>query len=229
MGKFIVQGINAYCAAAPIFLPGADVKKNHTLVTVIANRGTNKAGVEMRSEVTLNIWGKYAGVAACHLDKGRQISFEGELTSYTEDTGLVGANGKKIPHRRNEVRVDKFWFGADTQKELAQRVGKNLAALQASGQPLSGDALIKITRNATVDYNPALAAQTGMYGNARVYIKGQGFLKPGAAVIPAANVPGPVEREKTMEQLLAEKQALEAKIAASAAGAGVVDAYAGAA
>lgn len=230
MGEFIVQGFNAHCAADPIFIPGETPNKNHAIVTVIANRGKSKAGVDLRSEVTLNIWGKYANVAANHLGKGRQISFTGELLSYTFDTGTVNAAGKKVLHRRNEVRVDKFYFGADTMKELSERVGKNLAALQATGQPLTGEALVKAVRNATVDYNPALAMQTGMYGNARVYIKGQGFLKPGAAVIPAAKVPGPAEREKTMQELMAEKAKLEADIAKAAAGAGAaVDAFGGAA
>jgi hypothetical protein len=231
MGKFMVIGLNSHCASAPMFIPGDDPRRNHTIVTVIANRGKSKAGVDLRAEVTLNIWGKYAGVAACHLDKGRQINFIGELLSHTKDTGAVGADGKKVMHRRNEVRVDRFFFGGDTLKELTSRVGKNLAAIQAAGQPITPDALLKSTKSATVDYNPALAAQTGMYGNARVWIKGQGFLKPGA-VAPQQVVAAPAGKVegKTVEQLQKEMDDLKAAIAQAAAGnaAAPVDAFAGA-
>jgi len=239
MGKFVVTGINAHCAAAPMFLPGADVKGNHTIITVIVNRGKTKAGVEMKSAVTLNIWGKYAGVAACHLDKGRQINFLGELLDHTKDTGVIGPDGKKIIFRRNEVRVDKFYFGGDTLKELTARVGKNLAMLQAANLPVTAEALIKTSRSATVDYNPALAAQTGMYGNARVWIKGQGWLKPGAVVAAPAEIPAPAAvvvpaaapvEGKSMEALMAEQEELKAALANASASAvaAPVDAFAGA-
>lgn len=227
MGKIMTTLLNVHCASAPMFIPADDPKRNHTIVTVIANRGKSKAGVDLRSEVTLNIWGKYAGVAACHLDKGRQINVVGELLSHTKDTGAVGADGKKIMFRRNEVRVDRFWFGGDTLKELTQRVGKNLAALQAAGQPITAEALLKSSRSATVDYNPALAAQTGMYGNARVWIKGQGFLKAGAVPVQQSAA---VPKAKTVEELQAELAALTAAVknAQSAAVAAPVDAFAGA-
>jgi hypothetical protein len=170
-------------------------------------------------------------VAACHLDKGRQISLIGELLSHTVDTGVVDAAGKKVMHRRNEVRVDRFWFGGDTLKELTQRVSKNLAALVATGTPITADLLVKSTRNATVDYNPALAMQTGMYGNARVWIKGQGFLKAGAPVVaPAVPVVAPVAGaapEKSREELMKELEDLRANVAAGAEPA-ALDAFGGA-
>lgn len=230
-GKFAITGIGAHCAGSPMFIPGTEVGKNHTIITVIVNRGKSKAGVELKSEVTLNIWGKYAGAAACHLDKGRKIDFEGELLSHTTDTGTVTPAGKKMLNRRNEVRVSRFYFSGDTKKELMQRVSKNLAALQATGQPITPDALLNISRNKTIEYNPVLSAQTGMYGNARVWI-GNSFIKANAAIVvpaPAAPVPAPAQVvAKTMEELMSEQAALVKAVTDAQNPANALDAFLGA-
>jgi len=184
---------NVRVAGEPTFFPGDDPKKHRCLLTVIKNRGKNKAGQEMTDEIGLTFWGKYAQTAAMYLDKGRAINVEGVLRSYTKDTGQIKPNGKKDLQRSTTVHVKSFEFSADSKKELVKRVGQNIAKAKQEGLipmecTITPEYLIAITRNASYDYNPQLAAQTGRYGNARVYIKGQGFLGNGVAAVPAANV-----------------------------------------
>jgi len=179
---------NVRVAGEPTFFPGDEPKKHRCLLTVIKNRGKNKQGQEMTDEVGLTFWGKYAQTAALYLDKGRAINVEGVLRSYTKDTGQVKENGKKILHRNTTVHVKSFEFSADSKKELVKRIGQNIAKAKQEGLmpmecSITPEYLIAITRNVAYDYNPQSAAQTGRYGNARVFIKGQGFL--GAGVVPA--------------------------------------------
>ena len=181
----IVNLTNVRVAGDPTFFPGLDVSKHRCLVTVIKNRGKNKAGQEMTDEFTLVFWAKYAQTAAMYLDKGRAIDVTGVLRSHTIDTGRIKPNGKKELQRNTNVHVKSFEFGADSKKELVKRVGQNIAkAIQEGLLPpnctITPDYLIEVKRSAAYDYNPELAAQTGRYGNARVFIKGQGFLGNGA-------------------------------------------------
>lgn len=228
MGKMLAVLTDVHVAGQPTFIPAADgdPNKHHTMVTVINNRGKSKSGAELRDEVTLNFWGKYAQVAACHLDKGRKINVEGEIMSHTIDTGQVRPDGKKVLHRRNEIRVNTMTFGGDTRKELVARINTNLAAAKASGRldpaaTITAEDLIAIQRSATVDYNPALAAQTGRYGNAKVYFKGGAptFAQP---VQPAAPV-----QNQAIDAMKAELAALKAMLAAGQgqSGAAAVDPF----
>lgn len=188
----IVSLTNVRVAGDPTFFPGTDPSKHRCLVTVIKNRGKNKAGQEMTDEFTLVFWNKYAQTAAMYLDKGRAIDVTGVLRSHTVDTGRVKPNGKKELQRNTNVHVKSFEFGADSKKELVKRVGQNIAkAIQEGLLPpnctITPDYLIAVSRTPAYDYNPQLAAQTGRYGNARVFIKGQGFLGNGAvAPMPTA-------------------------------------------
>lgn len=194
MGKMIVQLMNVRLAGAPTFIPGDNPQRHHCMITAINNRGKNRTtGVEMTDEVTLNFWGKYAQTAALFLGKGREINVSGELRSHTIDTGQVRADGKKILHRRNEVLVDQFFFGADSFKELCARINTNLAKAKAEGRldpnaTVTAEELLNITRGTSYDYNPTMAEQTGMYGNAKVYIKGRGFINPSTTGPATANV-----------------------------------------
>lgn len=235
MGKMITILIGVRVAGVPTFFPGENVDNHHTMLTVICNRGKNKAGVEMSDEVTLDFWGKYAQTAALYLEKGREINVEGELRSHTVDTGQVRANGKRDLNRNNSVVVDKFYFGSDSKKELVARINANLAAAKAEGKldpnaTITGDDLIKVSRGAAYDYNPALAAQTGMYGCAKVYVKGQGFIVPGQTpVLPAAPV-APVDtaaKDAEIARLQAQVAAMTAA-PATPAEAPAVDAFASA-
>lgn len=196
MGKMQVTLIGVRVAGTPTFIPGNDINGHHTMLTVINNRGKNKAGVPQSDEITLNFWGKYAQTAALYLDKGREINVTGELRSFTKDTGVVRADGKNELHRRNEVLVDKFFFGADSLKELSGRVNANLLAAKNAGKldpnaTITAEDLLAVSRGAAYDYNPTIAAQTGMYGCAKVYISKVGFIVPGQTVVPTVGTPAP--------------------------------------
>ena len=71
---------------------------------------------------------------------------------------------------------------------------------------ITAEELIVVERPAAYDYNPQLAAQTGRYGNAQVWIKGQGFLGAGFAPVdgPAESANAKIAR---MEQELAVMKA----------------------
>ena len=189
---------NVHCAGAPTFFPGADGNSHRCLITVIKNRGKNKAGQEMSDELTLVFWGKYAQTAALFLDKGRCINAEVVPRPYSTDTGQVRSDGKKIIQRTTNFTVRSFEFGADTKKELVTRVTTNLQKAKAEGlipmdATITAEYLIEIIRPTKYDYNPELVAQSGMYGNAKVYIKGTGFVVGSGIPITPALVPEVVD------------------------------------
>ena len=218
----IVSLINVRIAGQPTFFPGEEPGKHRCLMTVIKNRGKNKAGVEMTDEFSLVFWGKYAQTAALYLDKGRAICVEGVLRSYTKETGKVRPNGKKELQRTTSVNVNSFEFGPPSKKELVKIIGTNLAMIEAAKaagtrsptQPLVADELINIPKTQGYDYNPTLAAQTGMYGNARVFIKGQGWLGVTGAPV-AAQVTD--QKLAEMEAEVLRLKSLKASAAASPA------------
>ena len=212
----IVSLTNVRVASETTFFPAIDPLKHQCIVNVIQNRGKNKiTGQEMTDVFTLKFWGKYAKAAALYLDKGSALDIEGVLRSYTKDTGRVKPNGKKELITETQITVRSFEFGANSKKELVKRVGQNIAkAIQEGLLPpnctITPDYLIAITRPAAYDYNPQLAAQTGRYGNARVFIKGQGFLGNGAvAPMPAA--------QGDLAQLEAQVAQMKAALVAGAA------------
>jgi hypothetical protein len=179
----IMNLTNVHIAGTPTFFPGAEVNKHRCLVTVMKNRGKNKAGQEMTDEMTLVFWGKYAQTAALFLDKGRCLNAEVVPRPYSVDTGQTRPDGKKIIHRITNFSVRSFEFGGDTKKELISRITANIQKAKAEGllpndATITAEYLIDIVRPAKYDYNPALVAQTGMYGNAKVFIKGTGFVTP---------------------------------------------------
>jgi len=163
------------------FIPGEETKRNHAMVTACSNDGNHPTKDEqMRTEVTLNAWGKNASIMAFYCYKGKQINVWGRLTSYTQDTGQVKANGDKILFRRNEISVERIQLLGDNKKKIQEKLDKNLAILKDNGRiapevVLTVDELLKSDNLPMVDYNPNAAAQTGMYGIARVYSKGRGF------------------------------------------------------
>jgi len=216
----IVTLSNVRVAGQPTFFPSDDPKKHRCLITVIKNRGKNAQGVELTDEFTLVFWGKYAQVAALHLDKGRAINVEGVLRSYTVDTGRLKANGKKELNRTTSVHVKGFEFSADSKKDLVKRISTNMAVIQAAKEggtrdpqlPTTAEELIMVQRPPAYDYNPTVAYQTGRYGNAQVYIKGQGMLTPGA--IPAViNAGGVIDQTGELSRMQGEVAALRAALA----------------
>jgi len=214
---------NAHVAGPPTFFPGATPDKNRTLVTVIKNRGKNEQGADLRDEFTLVFWAKRASVAAIYLDTGRCISVEGVARPYTKETGQVRGDGKRIISRETPIHVKDMEFGADTKKEMTARVNANLQAGKEQGlinpdATITAEFLLNITRPQMVDYNPQLAETTGLYGNAKVFIKGRGFIGGAATVAqPAlAAVAGAVEAQPVAAEVVSstvEIEKMEANLA----------------
>lgn len=208
MGNATFSLTNARCLNDPIIIPNAsDPNKNHTLITVIANRGKTKAGKQLTTVLPLSFWGPYAAVAAVHLKKGRQINVTGDIVSFLMDTGSV-VNGKPQRFLRIEGRVAEFEFAGETMKELVARIDKNIASLKAAGRiapqtVVTGQELLAVERPKTVKFDMAMASQTGMFGNARVFVKGSGFLKTGTVAQPAQ--PASVVDVKAITDALAAK------------------------
>lgn len=222
MGEIVVIGMDVRVASRTTFIAGADPKKNHAIVTVINNRGINQTTkLPMQDECTLNFWGKYAGVAAFYLYPGKQINFRGRMQSYTTDTGTVNAAGKKILNRKNEVVVDSMQLLGDSLKEINRRLALNSTVLKNAGrmqahEVFSAEELLRNPENIPLaDYNPAIAAVTGLYGKARVWVKGIGFLDQKLGTV-AQTTTGTVGKIDTPESLAAELIALQARIAGMA-------------
>jgi len=223
----IMSLVNVHVAGTPTFFPGAETNKHRCLLTVMKNRGKNKAGQEMTDEMTLVFWGKYAQTAALFLDKGRCINAEVVPRPYSVDTGQVRPDGKKIIHRITNFSVRSFEFGGDTKKELISRITANIQKAKTEGllpidATITAEYLINIVRPQKYDYNPQLVAQTGLYGNAKVFIKGTGFVIPTGVVIPPAMVPEVVDSNDVValeERVAALKEAKNTAVAAEVASA----------
>jgi single-stranded DNA-binding protein len=181
MGNMLFIGTDLRVASEVTFIPGAEAKRNHAILTVINNRGKHpRTNEDMTDEITLNFWGKYAGVAAHYLYPGKQINAEGRIQSYTEDTGQVRPNGGRKLNRKIEVVVDNMQLLGDSMKKINERIAKNILALKAAGRlpqdvVLSAEELLKTDKIPMTDFVPAVAAQSGRYGLARVWSKDHGF------------------------------------------------------
>jgi len=186
LGAMKVQLLNVRVAGKPTFMPGSEPKRNHTMLTVICNRGKKpNSQEEMSDEITLNYWGKYADFAAKYLDVGREINVDGELRSHRHQTGQINSTtGKPIIERRVEVLVNRCYFGKDSMKEMSARVNGKITALKQAGRiPLdtviTAEELLAVERPDIGDYNPALHDAIGVYGNAKIWRKGTGFVGTG--------------------------------------------------
>ena len=222
---------NVNIAGNPTFFPHTDPSKHLTLVTAIENIKTSD-GRDLRNEYTLAFWGKYAQIAALYLEKGRAINVQGRLRTRSIDTGRVKANGKREIYRITTVQVDKFEFGRDSMKALSARVNANIQKAKAEGLlppncTITAEYLLKVEPKPFVEYNPAIAAQTGLYGNARVFVKGQGFLGPqnasaaapvatpaAAGIATAGTVNNTTINNATIEALQAQIQAMQQQLQA---------------
>lgn len=188
---------NVRVVASPTFFPHAtDPKKHKCMITVAKNHGKHRTTGQPlpASYYELSFWGKRAQTCALYLNTGKLISAEVIPRSRLVDTGRFKQNGKKEIYRLTNWIVWNFEFGADSMKELCARINGNLALAKAAGllnaeSTVTAEVLLKTNRPTKYDYNPALAEQSGLYGNARVWIKGRGFV--GAGVVATA-VPGTV-------------------------------------
>jgi single-stranded DNA-binding protein len=183
LGAMKVQLLNCRVAGTPTFMPGSEPKRNHTMLTVICNRGKKpNTQEEMSDEITLNFWGKYADFGAKYLDVGREVNIDGELRSHRHMTGQINPTTKKpIIERRVEVLVNRCYFGKDSMKELSARVNSNIAIAKSQGRinveaVLTAEELLKVERPDVGDYNPAIHDVAGRYGNAKIWKKGTGML-----------------------------------------------------
>jgi len=225
MGTIMTVFIDVNCADAPIYFPNANPAHSLCRVNAINNYKAN--GKDLSEQVTLDFWGKWANVAACTLDKGSCISGVGELRSWTKKTGVLRPDGKEIIYTTNKVRVSRFWYGKETKKHLVSRIAKNLAAAKAAGKippqaTITPEDLLAIDKNMVVDYNPTLAAQTGRYGNARVYLNPATGVAPqtqAPVAVPAA--PNAADPAQMLEEMRTRMEALQAQIAAGGAAAAV--------
>jgi len=249
MGSMLFVGTDLRVASEVTFIPGAtDPKRNHAILTVINNRGKNPTtGADMKDEITLNFWNKYAGVAAHYLYPGKQINVTGRLQSYTEDTGQLRANGGRKLNRKIEVVVDNMELLGDSMKILGERIAKNLGILKAAGRlpaeiVLTAEELLKTDKLPMTDFNPALSTQTGRYGLARVWSKDRLFWdqNPGQSVAAApamvdmSNPAAIAKHIEALQALLVARNAVvtptvvPAVVAAAAVGAeAVVDPFNG--
>ena len=93
MEKISVIGDKVSVASKVTFIPGIEVKRNRTIVTVTDKNEAN---------IVLNFWGKYAEIAARCIYPGKRVSFEGKLCSYAvdmkgativEEKGMIYKNG----------------------------------------------------------------------------------------------------------------------------------------
>ena len=180
MGEFKVFLTGVRVAGDPTFIPGTDPNKNHALTTVMANR-KGRDGKDYSQDITCHFWAKQANMAANYLAKGKQVNIEGTLNTRTIDTGQVRADGKKILYRISEVRVIRCELLGDSLKEIQNAFDTGILALKNSGR-LDPNTQISLNdvipkKGPMVDFNPALAAQTGKYGHANVWSKDRGSWK----------------------------------------------------
>ena len=210
----IVSLINVRCASDPILFPSSDPKRHRCLVPVIKNLGKNAAGQPIKEVITLVFWAKYAEIASLMLAKGRALCVQGVMRTFTRDNGTV-VNGKKVLEKNTTVHVRGFEFGPDSMKELQAIVGANIARAKQAGLipaqvNIGADYLLARQRVSHRPFNPAEVAQTGKFGNARVFVKGQGWMGAQAGTMT------PPAGAKTEEQIRQEIANLNAMLPGTA-------------
>lgn len=210
MGEFKALLTGARVAGDPTFIPGADPTKNHAIVTVMVNR-KGRDNKDYSEDITVHFWGKSANVAANYLCTGKQVNIEGRLNTRTIDTGQVRPDGKKVLHRNVEVSAIRCELLGDSLKEMQAAFDNGILALKNSGR-LDPQAQINLNdvlpkKGPMVDFNPALASQTGRYGHAKVWSKDRGHWNPNPAA-PAVVI-------DEVAALKAQLTALETKQAAA--------------
>jgi hypothetical protein len=229
MGNIILTQMHA--ASDPILFHSDNPKNLHARVTGIRNDYKDKkTGKWVSVSHTIDFWGPTAEIAAQFLKKGTCFHVEGDSKTRDIPTGQVNASGNPILIREGSVRCNRLILGGSTMKEIRELVAANLAAMYASGRipqnvTINVDELV--TRNdkpqkVAYDLN-VVRASNGKFGNARVWVPGEGHVKPqSAAGTPAPAMPAatPGVDMNTLANLVAMVQAGQAA-AAKSAGAGV--------
>ena len=187
--------VNARVASAPTFFPNAagDAKKHRAVLTLMKNYRRN--GQDIRTDTfSVWFWGKLARLACHRMPIGTSVTIVAEPRDYPRRTGRIKANGKEEIYRETSYHVVYFEFGQGLSNKAQNAiVTGNIAKLKAAGIipadcTVTSEQLLESKLPEMQDYNPLLAQQTGMYGNAKVYIKDSGFVKPVAAAAGAQNV-----------------------------------------
>lgn len=229
LGDFKVSGTSVRAAGPPTFIPNLqDPTKNHTMVTGIVNRGKNKTtGQDMTERSTLHFWNMLAAVAACYITTGKQFNIDGSLRVHVTDTGQV-RNGKKVLNSDTSIRVSNLELLSDSKKTMDAAFAQSLANLIATGRVPPNTILTLDNflpkKEKLQAFNPALAAQTGVYGHAKVWTKDQLFWGGGKGVIAAPAVAAPVGDTNAIIANLQQQLAALTNQASLAPGAEVVNA-----
>jgi len=89
------------------------------------------------------------------------------------------------------VVVTQVQLLGDSMKKINERIAKNINVLKQAGRlpaevVLTAEELLKSDKIQMTDFAPAISAQTGRYGLARVWSKDRGFWDQNLATAPAA-------------------------------------------
>jgi len=228
LGDFKVSGTSIRAAGPPTFIPNlADPTKNHTMVTGIVNRGINKNNQqEMTERVTLHFWNKLAAVAACYINTGKQFNIDGSLRVHVTDTGQV-RNGKKVLNSDASIRVSNLELLSDSKKTMDAAFAAGLANLIATGR-VPPNTILTLDdflpkKEKLQAFNPALAAQTGVYGHAKVWTKdqlfwggGKGNAAPVGAAAPTGDTNAIIANLQQQLAVLTNQQVVNPEVAEAA-------------
>jgi len=177
--------VNARVASAPTFFPNAagDAKKHRAVLTLMKNYRRN--GQDIRTDTfSVWFWGKLARLACFRMPIGTSITVVAEPRDYLRRTGRIKADGKEEVYRETSYHIVYFEFGQGISNKAQNAViTGNIAKLKAAGIipadcTVTSEQLLENKLPDMQDYNPLLAQQTGTYGNAKIYIKDSGFVKP---------------------------------------------------
>jgi hypothetical protein len=213
-------------AQDPIYVVEDDATKNRVLLSLMCNNGINPTTQQPRQATVLGLtgWNKMADVVSNYVYGGRTIFVEGRITSILKSTGIV-KNGKEVLHRDTNFRIDRIKLLGDSRKMLMARITERLESAKKDGildmnATLSAEYLLHIEPQAQIQFNMAVAEQTGRYKFARVWSKQRNFW---VANLPPSvpGLPNAADQLAAKEKELAEAKA---KIAALEGNTGVIPA-----
>lgn len=227
---------NVHTAAVPTMFPNPDPKRMKAVVPAMKNLGKNAKGESIVERIQLVFWRKYAEIAALMLPVGTCLNVEGELHTFTRDSGVVNAAGKKIYETITTVNVRKIEFAGMTKKQIAAIINAGIARAKAEGLipqqcVIGADYLFQAPARPTHrPYNPNEVLSTGSFGYAKVFVKGQGWLGKGqSAPATTTGATGGLSPEELQKQIAALEKQKADLVKAGTAAAGAVNPFGAAA